>query len=233
MCKIQFFEFVNSNIQEKQFAPNSLVLIKRKENVLKDGSVRVKHSLLVVEGVVRSNKSLDLVKSLLYALLAEGTQVNNFNNNFECVNLKTRKVISSFLSATNVIFKTDANGHLKQAVTSETKLSKTALNLKKDCYLFGLQGKELHNAVHRFACACMVQFSWYELLSASLVRLLDGTQEQAQEQAEQVKIEAKPIILLPVSPVVDIAPVEVDAEPVQAKAKKQEKRQAKKQAKAK
>lgn len=216
MCKIQFFEFVNSNIQAKQFSPNSLVLIKRKENILKDGSVKVKHSLLVVEGVVRSNKSLDLVKSLLYALLAESTQVNEFNGTFDSVNLKARKVINSFLSGTNVIFKTDANGRLKQAVTSETKLNKTALNLKKDCSLFGLHGKELHTAIHRFACACMVQFSWYELLSASLVRLLDGTQEQAQEQA---KIEVKPVILLPVSPVVDIAPIEVVAEPVQAQAK--------------
>lgn len=232
MCKINFFEFVNTNVQEKQFVPNSLVLIKRKESILKDGDIKVKHSLLVVESVVRSNKSLDLVKSLLYALLAEGAQVNEFNGTFESVNLKARKVLNSFLSATNVIFKTDANGRLKQAVTSETKLNKTALNLKKDCSLFGLQGKELHTAVHRFACACMVQFSWYELLSASLVRLLDGTQEQAQEQAqEQSKIEAKPIILLPVAPVVDIAPVEVVVEPVQAK--KQAKRQAKKQAQAK
>lgn len=64
----------------------------------------------------------------------------------------------------------------------------------------------------------MIQFSWYELLTASLSRLLDGTQEQAQEQA---KIEVKPVILLPVSPVVDIAPIEVVAEPVQAQAKKQ------------
>lgn len=218
MCKINFFEFVNTNIQSKQFAPNSLVLIKRKESILKDGSVKVKHSLLVVEGVVRSNKSLDLVKSLLYALLAESTQVNEFNGTFDSVNLKARKVINSFLSGTNVIFKTDANGKLKQAVTSETNLNKTALNLKKDCYLFGLQGKELHTAVHKFACACMIQFSWYELLTASLSRLLDGTQEQAQEQA---KIEVKPVILLPVSPVVDIAPIEVVAEPVQAQAKKQ------------
>lgn len=225
MCKINFFEFVNSNIQEKQFAPNSLVLIKRKENILKDGSVKVKHSLLVVEGVVRSNKSLDLVKSLLYALLAEGAQVNEFNGTFECVNLTARKVINSFLSGTNVIFKTDSNGKLKQAVKSETNLNKTALNLKKDCYLFGLQGKELHNAVHKFACACMIQFSWYELLTASLSRLLDGTQEQAKEQ-EQAQIEQKPVILLPVAPVVDIAPVEIVA-PVQAK------KQAKKQAKAK
>lgn len=233
MIKIDFFEYVNTNVQAKQFAPNSLVLIKRKANILKDGSVKVKHSLLVVEGVVRSNKSLDMVKSLLYALLAEGAQVNEFNGAFESVNLKARKVINSFLSGANVIFKTDANGHLKQAVTSETNLNKTALNLRKDCYLFGLQGKELHTAIHRFACACMVQFHWYELLTASLTRLLDGTQEQAQGQAQEQapKIEQKPVTLLPVAPVVDIAPVEVVVEPV--KAKKQAKRQAKKQAQAK
>lgn len=225
MCKFQFFEFVNTNVQEKQFTSNSLVLIKRKKSILKDGSVKVKHSLLVIEGVVRSNKSLDLVKSLLYALLAEGAQVNEFNGTFECVNIKARKVINSFLSGTNVIFKTDANGKLKQAVVSETNLNKTALNLKKDCYLFGLQGKELHTAIHKFACACMIQFSWYELLTASLSRLLDGTQEQAKEQ-EQKQIEQKPVILLPVAPVVDIAPVEIVA-PVQAK------KQAKEQAKAK
>lgn len=226
MCKINFFEFVNTNVQAQNFAPNSLVLIKRKENILKDGNVKVKHSLLVVDGVVRTNKSLDLVKSLLYALLAESVQVNEFNGTFECVNLKARKAINSFLSGTNVIFKTDANGKLKQAVTSETKLNKTALNLKKDCYLFGLQGKELHTAIHKFSCACMVQFNWYELLTASLSRLLDGTQEQEQKQEQ---IEQKPVVLLPVSPVVDIAPVEIV---VPAQEQKQTKKQAKKQAKA-
>lgn len=224
MATIKFFEFVNANVNVVKFTPNSLVLIKRKESILRNGDVKVKHNVLVVENVIKGIKPVELVKGLIYSLLAEGKQTNDFNGMFEDINVKARKEISTYLNSF-VIFKTNKDGYIKQAITSETKLNKTALNIKKNSILYSLTGKELHNAVHKFACACLIQFNWYEILNNNLNKLLDGTQEQAKEQEQELaQIEAKPVVFLPVAPVVDIAPVEiVVSTQEQAQTKKQAK----------
>jgi hypothetical protein len=141
--------------------------------------------LLIIEDVCRGTSQIDIVKGLLYGILAECRQVNSFNGLFDDCNLKARKVVSSFLSKTNAIFKADADGYLTKAVESETALSKTALNLKKDCILFSLTGKPLHYALHKIACAALVQFSWWTTLSRSLSEMLDGTKSRIQADEMQ------------------------------------------------
>jgi hypothetical protein len=223
MAKIYFDEVKNQNISLRKFTPNSLVLTYRTETLKKSGDVTITHKLLIIEDVCRGTSQIEIVKGLLYGILAECRQVNSFNGLFDDCNLKARKVVSSFLSKTNAIFKADADGYLTKAVESETALSKTALNLKKDCILFGLTGKPLHCALHKFACAALVQFSWWTTLSRSLSEMLDGTKSriQADEMQAVEVVEAVPMVamlapsvseVVAVPEVVEVEAVEVVAE---------------------
>ena len=238
MAKIYFDEVKNQNISLKKFQPNSLVLTYRTETLKKSGDITITHKLLIIEDVCKGTSQIDIVKGLLYGILAECRQVNSFNGLFDDCNLKARKVVGSFLSKTNVIFKADTNGYLTKAVESETALSKTALNLKKDCILFCLTGKPLHYALHKFACAALVQFSWWSTLSRSLSEMLDGTKSQMvkadEVQAVEV-VEAVPMVALlapsvpmvevvevaEVAEVAEIEAVEVVAEVAEVKPKRQ------------
>lgn len=228
MAKIYFDEVKNQNISLRKFQPNALVLTYRTETLKKSGDVTITHKLLVIEDVCKGTAQIDIVKGLLYGILAECRHVNSFNGLFDDCNLKARKVITSFLSKTNAIFKADANGYLTKAVEAETALNKTVLNLKKDCILFGLTGKPLHYALHKFANAALIQFAWWSTLSRSLSEMLDGTKSQMGQAVEVVEAVPMVALLAPsvssaevVPEVVEVEAVEVVAEVAEVKPKRQ------------
>lgn len=148
----------NVAIENIQFTPNTLVLLKQREHETGKGEIEtVINYIEVCE--LKDTKELTILQSLLRFCLAEFKVSKGFETEFKDTNIKQRRIIQPFLN-TNVIFRTDSTGKISKALISEINFNKTALNIRDNHNICKCEPENLKAAIYQHSKAIFAQCSY-------------------------------------------------------------------------
>lgn len=183
----------NVSIDNHKFTPNSIVLLKQSFRDNSDGSVDVNTKFVEVCNVPNT-KNLTIIESMLRFVLAETKLGEKFKAEFTETGLELKKVLSQFFSS-NVIYRTNSEGIISKAITSELPLKYTGLNVRTKHNIMNCKPEFLDKALKQHAKAVYLQMSYISMLTATAgnIAKLDanGTISQLVEQINKEKAESK------------------------------------------
>lgn len=126
---------------------------------------------LAVSGV-KSTKTIDVIMPLLSLMVGEARKNVGFDSKYKFVvnttdtrsGIRKMTAYGSWLSRTNVLYKSDSNGALTKAITLEggIKLSKTALKISPSQAIVKAKGDDLRVQMYQLAEAVADQATMYK-----------------------------------------------------------------------
>jgi hypothetical protein len=161
----------NISLENIQFAKNSLVLLKVRENVTSSGSIDTTVNYIEV-CELKDTKELTIVENLLRYCLAEFKVSKGFENDYKDTNIKQRRILQPFLN-TNVLFRTDSEGKISRALVSEVNFNKTALNVKINHTIVKCESKNLKAAIFQHSKAILAQCSYISMIGKEVKNIID------------------------------------------------------------
>jgi hypothetical protein len=153
----------NTTINNLVASPNAIVLAKQGTTVNpKTGEVTTSVRYIEVCNVEKTD-ALAIVQSLLKYCVAEFLVCNELERDFAETNIKQRKLFNQFLSG-NTIYRTNGEGKVANALTSEVPFSQTALKVKDYHTIATCKKENLKAAIYQHAKAILSQCKYLRLI---------------------------------------------------------------------
>jgi hypothetical protein len=168
---------INVSLENISFPKNSVVLMRQRTYDTKTG-INTVINYVAIDGVKDTN-DINIIKTLLSALLAEHKVRSDFNSEFATVHddkgnvicdssgISAKRVISPFLNG-NTIYRTDSTGKLNKALRCESgvKLKDTCLSIRDGQVITRLNSAALRAALHNQSLAIIKQSVWLTSIAA-------------------------------------------------------------------
>lgn len=153
----------NVTINDLVCTPNVIVLAKQSTTTnVKTGETTTSVRYIEVCKVEKT-ESLAIVQSVLKYIVAEFLVCNDLEKDFADTNIKQRKLFNQFLSG-NIIYRTNTEGKIANALVSEVPLRQTALNVKDYHAIATCKPENRKAAIYQHAKAIRAQCAYISLI---------------------------------------------------------------------
>jgi hypothetical protein len=193
---LEVIKVKNVALESINFSKHTLILGKKRERVLPDGSINF--TITYIELCkLKDNKPFTAVKGLLKCVLAEMKTVSDIDTPFkEITNGTSTKIIAPFLRNERSIYVTDSEGKIFRAIKSEMPFEKTMLTIKAKHSLATCDDNDLEYVLNKHAKQALAQcyqVSLYEkhnetidsLCTKNDTKVAASTKDAAQKEAKK------------------------------------------------
>ena len=166
----------DTEIRNLVCAPNSIVLAKQSTTTnAKTGAVTTNVRFIEVCKVEKTD-ALSIIQSLLRYCIAEFKVCKGLEQDFADTKIKQKKIFSQFLGG-KIIYRTNSEGKISNALVSEVPLRQTALNVKDYHTITTCKKENRKAAIYQHSKAIEAQCTFLE----SIVKVADAIAKEIAE----------------------------------------------------